>query len=66
MADATDLNCSFSDFFALRCLSNLGQFSWVNRPNLRISPVYQSGSRNRLTLAQIFVHRAGGESAGPK
>jgi hypothetical protein len=38
-----------------------GQFSWVNRPNLRILSAYQSGSRNRLTLAQILAHRAGGE-----
>jgi hypothetical protein len=45
---------------------NLAQFTWVNRPNLRISSVYQRASRNRLTLAQILVHRAGGESAGPK
>jgi hypothetical protein len=51
---------------ALPCLSNLGQFSWVNRPNLRISSVYQSGSRNRLTLAQILAHRSGGKRAGPK
>jgi hypothetical protein len=40
----------------LRGLANLARFAWVNRPNLQISSVCQSASRNGLILAQILAH----------